>query len=89
MLDLKSPENKLKETFFPRKKLLNQTINKLTEFICLHLDNQVNAGADVIQIFDSWAGLIPNENLDEYCIKPNMKIVNYFKEKGIPVICFP
>ena len=89
MLDLKSPENKLKETFFSKKKLLNQTINKLTEFICLHLDNQVNAGADVIQIFDSWAGLIPNENLDEYCIKPNMKIVNYFKEKGIPVICFP
>ena len=51
--------------------------------------NQINAGADVIQIFDSWAGLIPKENLNDYCYIPNTKITNFCRKQKIPVICFP
>ena len=29
--------------------------------------NQINAGADVIQIFDSWAGLVPLDKIEDYC----------------------
>ena len=42
-----------------------------------------------MQIFDSWAGLIPNQKLYDYCYKPNKKIVEFCKRKKIPVICFP
>ena len=57
--------------------------------MCVHLENQINAGADVVQIFDSWAGLIPDDNLHDFCFIPNKKIVEFCKKKKIPVICFP
>jgi len=64
-------------------------LDKLNEYLCIHIENQINAGADVVQIFDSWAGLIPQTDLLEYCYKPNLKIVDFCKEKKVPVICFP
>ena len=72
-----------------KKKNLNQIIETLIYFLCIHIKNQINAGADVIQIFDSWAGLIPEENLNDYCYTPNLKISNFCKKQKIPVICFP
>ena len=68
---------------------INLIFEKLNDYLCNHIENQVNAGVDVIQIFDSWAGLIPPENLSNYCYIPNLKIVNFCKRKKIPVICFP
>ena len=68
---------------------VNLILDKLNEYICTHIENQVNAGADVIQIFDSWAGLISSNDLPNYCYIPNLKIVDFCKEKKIPVICFP
>ena len=64
-------------------------LNKLNEYLSIHIENQINAGADVVQIFDSWAGLIKPEDFLQYCIKPNSKLVNFCKKKNIPVICFP
>ena len=64
-------------------------MQKLEDFVCLHIDKQIQAGANVIQLFDSWAGLLPKKNLLEYCYIPNLKIVEYVKKKGIPIICFP
>ena len=67
----------------------DKIINKIVEFSCIHIKNQIEAGADVVQVFDSWAGLIPDSKINEYCYKPNKKIVDFCKSKEIPVICFP
>jgi len=64
-------------------------LNKLNEYLCIHIENQINAGADVVQIFDSWAGLLTNTDLLNFCYTPNLKIVEFCKSKKIPVICFP
>ena len=64
-------------------------LDKLYEYLSIHIENQINAGADVVQIFDSWAGLIKPEDFVHYCIEPNFKLVNFCKKKNIPVICFP
>ena len=72
-----------------RRKEALELIHVLTDISIEYLKQQIDAGADVIQVFDSWAGLILPEDLPNYCYIPNLKIVNFCKEKKIPVICFP
>ncbi len=90
MIHKQSPKKDFNiKKFFKDKVLINNLLIKLEEFICLHIDKQIEAGANVIQVFDSWAKLIPEKNLEKYCYIPNLKIVNYVKKKKIPIICFP
>jgi uroporphyrinogen decarboxylase len=90
MLNKKSPKNNFNfEEITKDKFLVNRLLKKLEEIICLHIDKQVEAGVDIIQIFDSWAGLLPKKELPNYCYIPILKIVEYIKSKKIPVICFP
>tara|TARA_B100000674_G_scaffold338577_1_gene283008 strand:- start:125 stop:1129 length:1005 start_codon:yes stop_codon:yes gene_type:complete len=72
-----------------KKSEINQILDILHEYLCIHIDSQIKSGADVIQIFDSWAGLIPESDLTNYCINPNQKLVNFCKKINTPVICFP
>ena len=90
MLNKGSPKNNFNfEKINKDKFLINRLLKKLEEMICLHIDKQIEAGANVIQIFDSWAGLLPKKELPNYCYIPILKIVEHVKSKNIPVICFP
>jgi uroporphyrinogen decarboxylase len=71
------------------KFLINRLLKKIEEIICLHIDKQIEAGANIIQIFDSWAGLLPKKELPNYCYIPTLKIIEHIKKKNIPTICFP
>ncbi len=77
------------KNIFYDKKELSLIIDSLVEFLCLHIKNQYKSGSDIIQIFDSWAGLLSGEDLRDFCFKPNHKMVNFCKKNKIPVICFP
>jgi len=90
MLGAKKSKEKINYKKIKTKEFeVNLILDKLNDYLCTHIENQVDAGADVIQIFDSWAGLISQEDLSNYCYIPNLKIVNFCKEKKIPVMCFP
>ena len=78
-----------KNKIFRDKYLLDRLILKLEDFICLHIDKQIEAGANIIQLFDSWAGLLLKDELPNYCYIPTLKIVNHIKKSGVPIICFP
>ena len=67
----------------------DEILDKLNDYLCIHIKNQMNAGADVIQIFDSWAGLISENLLIKYCYEPNSRLVKFCKKNDIPSICFP
>ena len=90
MLNFKLSKNKLD---YQKIKLkideVDLMLDQLSEYLSIHIENQINAGADVIQIFDSWAGLIKPADFDNYCVKPNLRLVDFCKKKNIPVICFP
>jgi uroporphyrinogen decarboxylase len=90
MLNKGSPKNNFDFNKINKDKfLVNRLLKKLEEIICLHIDKQIDAGANIIQIFDSWAGLLPTKELPNYCYIPILKIVEHVKSKKIPVICFP
>ena len=90
MLNKESPKNNFYFNKINKDKfLINRLLKKMEEIICLHVDKQIEAGANVIQIFDSWAGLLPKKELLNYCYIPILKIVEHIKLKKIPVICFP
>ena len=88
MINKASPKNGLNKEFFDDKKLIKDILRSLDKFIKIHIKNQIQAGATIIQIFDSWAGLL-SKNLDEYIYNPTTSIVNYVKSLNIPTICFP
>ena len=90
MMGLKEDKNTINLSKIKDQELeINIILDKLNEYLCVHIENQINAGADVVQIFDSWAGLLTNKDLPNFCYIPNLKIVEFCKSKKIPVICFP
>tara|TARA_B100000674_G_C37810122_1_gene900698 strand:+ start:86 stop:1093 length:1008 start_codon:yes stop_codon:yes gene_type:complete len=90
MLDIKKEKKEIDlNKLYARDFNIEQIIDELIAYLCTHIKNQVNAGADVIQIFDSWAGLIPNKDIQKFCYEPNLKIVEFCKKENIPTICFP
>ena len=88
MINRTSPKNGLNENFFKDKLLIKELLIVIEKFLILHIKNQINAGATIIQIFDSWAGLLEN-SISEYIYEPTLNIVNYIKTQGVPVTCFP
>jgi uroporphyrinogen decarboxylase len=89
MINQQSPKKNLKENFFKDDFLINRILLILEKFLKLHIKNQINNGANVIQIFDSWAGLLEEKDLPNYIYAPTLSLVNYVNTLNVPVICFP
>ena len=66
-----------------KKKEVIKIIKRLEHLVYVHCKEQILAGANVIQLFDSWAGLINKGSLKELCINPNKSIVNKLKKNEV------
>ncbi len=66
-------------------------LNVITEGTIHYLSKQIEAGAEVIKIFDSWAGSLSGEDFLKYAVEPAAKITAAIKAKhpNVPVIAFP
>jgi len=89
MINQQSPKKKLKDNFFKDDYLINRILLIIEKFLKIHIKNQIDSGANVIQIFDSWAGLLEEKDLPNYIYTPTLNLVNYVKSLNVPVICFP
>ena len=89
ILNKQSPKKKIKEDFFKDQFLINRILDLLDKFLKIHIKNQIENGANIIQIFDSWAGLLEEKDLPNYVYIPTLSLVEYVKSLNIPVICFP
>jgi uroporphyrinogen decarboxylase len=89
IINQQSPKKNLKKDFFKNDFLINRVLLILEKFLKIHIKNQIDNGANVIQIFDSWAGLLEEKNLPNYVYSPTLNLVNYVKSLNTPVICFP
>ena len=88
MINKVSPKTGLSKNFFNNEGLISSLLKIIDKFTKIHIKNQVNAGATLIQIFDSWAGLI-TDDFDKFLYNPTISIVEYTKQLGVPVVCFP
>jgi len=68
------------------RELIDRLVENSIEYLCV----QIEAGADAVQIFDSWAGELPGDLLTEYSIEPMQKIVAGVKSRfpAVPIIVF-
>ena len=89
MINQQSPKKKLKDNFFKDNFLINRLLLIIEKFLKIHIKNQIDNGANVNQIFDSWAGLLEEKDLPNYIYTPTLNLVNYVKSLNTPVICFP
>ena len=80
-----------RKTAIHDEKFFGRLIEILTESVITYLSHQIIAGADVVKLFDSWAGVLPPSQLRKWVIEPTKKIVSEIKKlhPEIPVICFP
>ena len=89
MLNKKSPKSGLKNDFFKEDILISKILVILEKYLKIHIKNQIDNGAQIIQIFDSWAGLLGVKDLPKYIYDPTRNLVDYVKSLNVPVICFP
>ena len=89
MINQQSPKKELKKDFFKDNFLINRILQIIEKFLKIHIKHQIDNGANIIQIFDSWAGLLEEKDLPNYIYTPTLNLVNYVKSLNIPVVCFP
>ena len=88
MLNRQSPKKALSDDFLNLKDL-KKIMNLIMKFLKIHVEKQVENGADVIQIFDSWAGIVNTKRIGDLIYEPNAELAEFTKSLGVPVICFP
>jgi len=66
-------------------------IDLLTQAAIEYLDRQIEAGAEAVQLFESWAGILPEPFFRRWCILPVAKVIEGIRKRhpAIPVIAFP
>ena len=66
-------------------------IDVITEATIDYLSMQVQAGAEVVKLFDSWAGSLKGQDFTDFAVKPTARIISALKAKhpGLPIIAFP
>ena len=89
MINQKSPKKKIKTSLFKDEKHTKRILSIINKFLKIHIKNQIKSGANVIQIFDSWAGLLNEKDYPNYIYGPTSSLVDYVKSFNVPVICFP
>ena len=80
MLNRKSPKEG-KFNIFSKDKYIHNILMKLDEFLKIHIEAQIKSGASIIQIFDSWAGLLPEKDLEYFVYKPIKSLVDFIRQK--------
>jgi uroporphyrinogen decarboxylase len=72
-------------------KSFSELLNILADTVAWHLVRQLQAGADVVQIFDSWAGGLPDRYFYDWVVTPNKRVVEGVRKvfPNAPIIGFP
>ena len=79
----------IKTTINTNERKIDKLLEKFTDATINYAVKQIESGIDAFQLFDSWAGILNNEQFDKWCIQPTTKIFNEISKRKIPTIGFP
>lgn len=81
----------VRKTAIKNPEFFANLIDILTKSVVIYLREQIKAGADVVKLFDSWAGILPESEFQKWVIEPTKKIVAQIRAEfsQTPIICFP
>ena len=84
-------QRKAKLAAYRDPKRFSALVDLLVDAVSAHLIRQFEAGCDVVQIFDSWAGGLPERSFEQWVIEPNARIVALVRQRvpGARIIGFP
>lgn len=70
---------------------VDELVTRLAEATVVHLDCQIRSGADVVQIFESWAGVLEPGDFERYVVRPTERIVAEIRKRhpNVPIVGFP
>jgi uroporphyrinogen decarboxylase len=78
----------IKELIFSHPADAHALLAKLAQSVARYLSAQIDAGAQTVQIFDTWGGILAQEEFEEFSLRYIREVVSIVKAKGVPVIVF-
>lgn len=86
------PEKEETRTFWREdRQRFERLIDEVVEATVVYLEHQIEAGAEALQLFDSWAGALQGDEFEALCIAPTRRITSALKKRhpGVPLIGYP
>lgn len=77
-----------KKMMWSAPELWQALMEKTTEILTRYLKAQIKAGAQVVQLFDSWVGTLNKEDYRQYVMPYSQKVINGIRDTGVPIIHF-
>ncbi|MBW2449759.1 MAG: uroporphyrinogen decarboxylase [Deltaproteobacteria bacterium] len=80
--------SRVKYLIYNNPKLAHGLLDKISDAVAAYLGAKIEAGVDAVQIFDTWGGLLSQDDFEEFSLNYIRKIISEIKGKGVPVIMF-
>ncbi len=80
--------SEVKKLIFSNPRLAHLLLDKITNSLIDYLNHQMDAGADAVQIFDTWGGILSQNDFQEFSLRYISKLVQSLNKKDQPVIVF-
>jgi len=81
--------SKVKKLIYENPELAHKILDKITSATAAYLSAQIEAGADLVQIFDTWAGILSPRDYQVFALRYIYQLIKDIKRKEEPVIYFP
>lgn len=78
----------VKRLIYNEPKLAHKLLRKLSDTVALYLSAKIEAGVDAVQIFDTWGGILSQEDFEEFSLKYIKRVIDNISGKDEPVILF-
>lgn len=91
MIEGKGSKNfsNVKKLIYNNPRLAHKVLIKLADAVALYLSAKIEAGADAVQIFDTWGGILSQNDFEEFSLQYVERIISTLKRKNEPIIFFP